>query len=358
MATTKKRNIQRRVSSTGDVSWRVQIRRKGYPNKIQTFDTEQAADDFVYDTERDIRDRRVDPQALAERKSVTTAIDLYLNKVKHTHKSYKDTEARCNFFKDKLGNVALADLNPVMIDEALDALACSGPTQNRYLGSFSGCLGFVSRTPYTWISVNPCKAVTRRKENKARERVLTPKEWKAIVAQASVLAKKSSKTREQQLPTYLRLAYATGRRRGELLGLRWDCVDLDAGLLYLLDTKTGDDQVSPLDDDTVAVLKKHAADFQVELWPYVFKGRLRDRPTDFDDLIRPILRDVCPPDRKGEVPVLHSVRHTVATELGNAGATEAQIMSVTGHKSSASVNRYVKKTVEAARAAQALRGSS
>ncbi|MBT6123680.1 MAG: tyrosine-type recombinase/integrase, partial [Halieaceae bacterium] len=61
------------------------------------------------------------------------------------------------------------------------------------------------------------------------------------------------------------------------------------------------------------------------------------------------------PDRKGEMPVLHTVRHTVATELGDAGATEAQIMSVTGHKSSASVNRYVKRTLEAARAAQAKR---
>ena len=37
---------------------------------------------------------------------------------------------------------------------------------------------------------------------------------------------------------------------------------------------------------------------------------------------------------------LHGLRHWTATELGNRGATQHEIMSVTGHKSPAEVARF------------------
>lgn len=345
---------ERKSSKTGTTSYQAVVRRRGYPDQRKTFNTLQAAQDWAYDVERDIRDRRVDPRALAERKTVRDAVRLYLGKMKTRHKSYKDTKARCEFFEEKLGGVALANLTAVMVDEAVDKLGCSGPTQNRYLGAFSGCLEFVRRTPYAWLAINPVKAVTRRKESQPRARIITAGEWTALLAKADKDAKTGT-LRDQQLPTYLRLAYATGRRRGELLKLRWVDCDMDEGVLWLLDTKTGDDQSVPLAKPELELLVAHKEAFSKDHYPFVFRGRFPERPTDFDDIIRKLLREVCPPDRKGEVPVFHSVRHTVATELGNGGASETQIMAVTGHKSSASVNRYVKKTLEAARAAQALR---
>jgi integrase len=197
---------------------------------------------------------------------------------------------------------------------------------------------------------NPCKLVPRRKESKPRERVLTRDEWSALIEYVDIESQKHRSERWNQVPLYLRLSYATGRRRAELLNLEWVAVDLDKGILHLLDTKTGDDQSVPVDKAMVKRLKVHKHDGH-----YVFRGRFDDRPTDFDEIIREVFRELFPPDFRGEVPVLHSIRHTVATELGDGGATEAQIMAVTGHKSSASVNRYVKKTIEAARAAQAKR---
>lgn len=197
----------------------------------------------------------------------------------------------------------------------------------------------------------PAAMRPRRKENRPRERVLTSKEWKKLRRYVDKFSG-SAHTRESQLPLFMRLAYETGRRRGGLLKLRWVDVDLDEGLLYLLDTKTGDDQAVPISDEMAQRLKDHP---RKEGWKYVFQGRFPDKPTSFDEPLRDILRKLFPPDRKGEIPVFHSIRHTAATELGEAGATEAQIMAVTGHMSSTSVNRYVKKTTEAARTAQKLR---
>jgi integrase len=46
------------------------------------------------------------------------------------------------------------------------------------------------------------------------------------------------------------------------------------------------------------------------------------------------------------------LRHSGATELGEADATEDQIASVTGHKSRQMLNIYVKKTKRLAETAQ------
>ena len=341
--------IKKRKSKKHGTRYLAIVRRTGYPDTHKTFDTMQAAKDWAADLERDIRDRRTNPHALGNRKRLMDAVDTYLPKIEGS-KNYKNTNRLLLWWKDKLGTALLSDLTAIGIDQALDGLSCQDPTKNRYLGALSGCLTFVSKSPYQWMpNGNPCRDVSRKSENKPRSRILTKPEFNTLLKHVS----SSTKTaRERQLPVYLKLAYATGRRRGELLKLRWVDYDAGEGVLYLMDTKTGDDQVAPLDAKTIKMLDKHRVDFDDGKNPYMFPGRLRNRATDFDELIRDAMRELFKPDRKGEMPVLHTIRHTVATELGDGGATEAQIMSVTGHKSSASVNRYVKKTVEAARTAQ------
>ena len=346
----------RTIKGKQGVKYKAVVRRTGYKDEYATFPTKTEAQEWASDLERDIRDRKVDPHRLAQRKRLFDAVDTYLPKIADT-KNYKDSKRLCTWWKNKLGPTPLSDLTAISIDQYLDSMDCSGSTKNRYLGALSGCLSLVSKAPYGWIQGNPCRDVPRRKEGKARERILTKTEWKALLKHVDQNAKKvrSNDIRSKQLPTYLRLAYATGRRRGELLKLRWVDVDLDEGLLYLMDTKSGDDQIVPIDQKMIEVLQRHEQEHRVDGWEFLFRGKMKNKPTDFDEVLRGMLRELFPPDRKGEVPVLHSIRHTVATEMGNKGATEAQIMAVTGHKSSASVNRYVKKTVEAARAAQALR---
>ena len=74
------------------------------------------------------------------------------------------------------------------------------------------------------------------------------------------------------LPTYFRLAAATGARAGELCALRWKHVDLDkrrvtiarsmaevGGELIEKDTKTHQVRKVTLDEETVAVLAAHRA---------------------------------------------------------------------------------------------------
>ena len=50
----------------------------------------------------------------------------------------------------------------------------------------------------------------------------------------------------------------------------------------------------------------------------------------------------------------HGLRHTQATELAEAGSSDAEIMSVTGHTSSAMVRKYTRKARQKKLAASAI----
>ncbi len=85
------------------------------------------------------------------------------------------------------------------------------------------------------------------------------------------------------LPDYLKpvvsFAYYTGYRRGEILGLRWDQLNLDAKLVRLNagETKSGEERVLPVREDLLAMLRAQKSE-QDELWPacaFVFNRRGR-----------------------------------------------------------------------------------
>lgn len=93
-----------------------------------------------------------------------------------------------------------------------------------------------------------------------------PKTWTA-----AELARFLAHVRDDRLVAAWRLAAATGMRRGEVLGLAWDAVELDAGLVRVRQTLTSPDykptlaqpkterarRAVALDADTVAALREH-----------------------------------------------------------------------------------------------------
>lgn len=98
---------------------------------------------------------------------------------------------------------------------------------------------------------NPMAAVNPPGDKpKVRPRALTPEEAQRFLEAA----------RPTRFYALWRLALSAGMRVGELLGLRWQDLDLDAGLVHIRDGKTsGSVATLPLDPDTVAALRQHRA---------------------------------------------------------------------------------------------------
>ncbi|MEK7305537.1 MAG: site-specific integrase, partial [Nitrospirota bacterium] len=127
-------------------------------------------------------------------------------------------------------------------------------------------------------------------------------------------------------------AIHTGMRKGELLGLTWDCVDMTHGFIRLKQTKNG---------------KARALPFNEMLWS-LFSGRRtrQDVPWVFHDAVGNRWNDIRHPfDGACEVAGLldfnfHDLRHTFASWLMMRGVSLATVSNLLGHTSPTMTLRY------------------
>ncbi len=205
----------------------------------------------------------------------------------------------------------------------------------------SGALNAAMR--WGWIAVNPLEAVKRPRQQHPKPDPPTADEAARIVSAAW----------EQDVDwgAFIWLAFITGARRGELLGLAWEHLDLAAGLLTIRrnlvrqngqivvkETKTHQMRVVSLDPGTVAILTAYKQRVQrccTEL------GTTLDDDT-FVFSYAPDHQRHCDPDGithrytkmtadLGIDTHLHALRHYSATELIAAGVDVRTVAGRLGH---------------------------
>ena len=177
---------------------------------------------------------------------------------------------------------------------------------------------------------NPCRFVRRYTVQAQHERFLTPEELGRL---GRVLdAAPAERLASRHGAAAIRLLVLTGCRRNEILGLRWEDVDFDAGVLHLRDTKTGA-RVVPLTPPAAEVLEglpRRSGN------PWVFPGRKRgthQRNINGSwDRIR---------KRAGLDGVrLHDLRHSFASRALAMGESLSMIGKLLGHTRVQTTARY------------------
>ncbi len=99
---------------------------------------------------------------------------------------------------------------------------------------------------------NPCRFVRRYKVEKHYERFLTPEELYRLGR--ALDAAPAERLASTHAAAAIRLLVLTGCRRNEILGLRWEDLDFEAGEMRLADSKTGA-RVAPLPPPAAKVLR-------------------------------------------------------------------------------------------------------
>lgn len=245
----------------------------------------------------------------------------------------------------KLGRFKLEELEPAHVARLHSAIGTRGAkrTANYTLSVLRAMLGFAERRHLIPRGTNPAALVERLPE-RSRERFLTAEELGRL---GDVLAE-IERTGEQ-LPTAilaLRLLILTGARRSEILSLRWEDVDRDAGFLIFPEHKTsgkdGRPKRLPLTAPVAALL---ATAPREQGNPYVCFGARPGEPLA-------TLQHVWTRARKRaslEGVPLHSLRHSFAT-VGAAAVGLHVVGKVLGHASVATTHKYAHADMDPIRA--------
>jgi len=183
------------------------------------------------------------------------------------------------------------------------------------------------------LAVNPWEATPRPLAREtARERVLSDAELGTLYITTGTLT--------EPWGVLVRTLILTGQRRGEVAGMRWDELDLDAGTWSLpgARTKNGQPHVVPLPAEAVALLRTVKRRKGAEV---VFEGPRKTAVSGFGKMkgrLDSALVEAAKEAGRTVAPwVLHDLRRTVATGLQRLGVrlevTEAVLNHVSGSRS-------------------------
>jgi integrase len=174
---------------------------------------------------------------------------------------------------------------------------------------------------------------TLKKGTDVRDRILLPDEFEALM-----------KHSEGHINHIIAMGYYTGMRKGEILGLTWDKVDLNKRLIRLesVDTKDREARDIPICDKLYGLLRDIPSRIQkVGKSNYVFQ--FRGEPVSD---IRTGIKKAC--KRAGikygrsvkDGFIFHDLRHTFNTNMRKASVAESVIMKITGHSTREMFDRY------------------
>ena len=166
---------------------------------------------------------------------------------------------------------------------------------------------------------NPISLIRMPKNNPPRERRLKEGEFKRLQIAAE-------QSRSWYLWPVIVVAIETAMRRGEILGLRWENIDLDKKTVFLPMTKNGSSRWVSLSDKAVTMLSEAPKDGDA---PFpVTDAAFRQA---WDRLrVRAGITDL----------TFHDLRHEAISRMFDNGMKIHQVMTVSGHKTVSQLFRY------------------
>lgn len=171
---------------------------------------------------------------------------------------------------------------------------------------------------------NPVQAVRKPKVNNKITEFLTDDEMQRLLKTLDQWPCKLS-------ADFVRIALFTGIRKGEIMKLTWDAIDLERKTLMLKDPKGGEDEVIPLSDSAVAVFSNIE-----QTSNYVLPGPEGQMKKTFRDPWYKIRKAAELPEHYR----LHGLRHNFASHLVSNGVDLYTVSKLLTHKDVRTSERY------------------
>ena len=314
MATLRKRN---------NGHWQARVR-KASQTITKTFIHKVDAERWARQVEVEIQKGGYTNLVLAERTTFAEIIERYITEVLPTLRGGKADFIRLKALARRpIAKLNIVALTPQKIaqhrDERLKEIAPA--TVIRELSYFSSIINHARREWGIHIN-NPVALVAKPKSTQGRTRIMDTTETNALFEALRPVGRKSI----WMLPL-VRLALETAMRRSELLGLRWEHVDIEKRTIFLQLTKNGTSRTVPLSTHAIQILT--------------------EIPRMIDGRVFPITHEVVSQafNRARKQAVVedirfHDLRHMAITRLAEKLPNLIELSAVSGHKSLAMLKRY------------------
>lgn len=187
----------------------------------------------------------------AERTTIKAIADRYETEILPRMRAQRQEVSRLKAVVKKFGAFHLAALNSEIVAKWRDEVAVgrSAQTVVHYLAVLSRLYKAAERDFGIPLPMgNPVKSIRLPSVSNARDRRLVGDEEARLMAAIDT-------SRSKHLKSIVLLALETAMRRGEILSLRWEHIDLPTQVAHLPTTKNGESRNVPLSSRAVVVLR-------------------------------------------------------------------------------------------------------
>lgn len=250
-------------------------------------------------------------------------INLYS---KQNKKSWKRDETSLKSLKPFFKGKMIQDIGSELIEryKAKRKTEVSPATVNREIAFLKTV--FNKAAEWGRLESSPLKNVKKFKEPNPKDRILTPDEMNTLIEVA-----------ENHLKPILIIALNTGMRRGEILGLKWENVNLSKRHIHIEDSKSGKSRDIPMNSLVIEALSTIHQNSE-----YVFFNPKTKRPIQD---VKKAFKTACKNTNIKGVR-FHDLRHTAGTRMVEAGVDLVTIKEILGHSTIQMTMRYCHPTPE------------
>lgn len=304
--------------------WQVRVRRIGFPDQVRTFTLRQDAEKWARSIESDIDRGQFANVTLAQQTTLADLIQKYLVEVLALQKSFPVETFRLNALcRRSIAKWSIANLTPSRLAEYRDERLkqVGNGTVIRELSYISAIINHARRE---WgINVaNPALLVRKPPTPEGRSRILTDSERKRLIDALSPTVRSNV-----WVKPLVQLALETAMRKGEILGLRWEHIDLVSQIVFLPLTKNGESRTVPLSSEAIRVLTGLPRSIDGVVFP-ITVANLHAR---FKKAV----------NRAGLIDFrFHDLRHTAITVMAKKLPNIIELSAVSGHKNLGMLKRY------------------
>ncbi len=317
--------------------WQAKIRRHGYPPMCKTFIRRADAEAWARQQEAEMDRGAWRDRSSADSTTFYALLERYLKDVVPTKRGAEVEAMRVKtLMRDEVAQYRLSALSPLVLADWRDrrlAAGCKGATVNRELNIISAVFNWARRELMFAVD-NPVASIRRPPSSKARERRLEEGEEDRLLAaledrpgERQDGKRYREGTRNPWVKPLVVLAIETAMRRGELLALRWESIDLKLRTAYLPVTKNGESRTVPLSSRAVALLASLPRSSDGRVFP-ITANALK---LAFERAVK----------RAGiENLRFHDLRHEATSRLAEKLPNVLELAAVTGHKDLRILKRY------------------